>query len=882
MSEQEKDQVIGDLEQELEYEILAEEQPDQFHNLQELYWEGQLTQFERLTLLETLVQNDISSSYDVDVLKGTVGYEICDYFPANFKRVESSKSDAKIPNFRENEIQYRPIKVMPEYFRPNLEAVGKKYMEMFPIKLSKDGRICELVDQNVVNENYGEIDRAMILPTSKKETKYLLGLTDKNQFTKKNEAEDFIQRICATPLTNEEKEHLANKRNLHILPDMSGPSKEKFSGSFEDLVKMYEQDTGRKVIKLITKKEGAAGGGKSDGRNREFAIEDETQRSLIDKYFEENKPALDYPFKLDDFQARALYRLEKKESVFVAAHTSAGKTVVAEYAIALSRLHKSKAIYTSPIKALSNQKYRDFQKKFGDVGIITGDVNLKPDASCLIMTTEILRNMLYRGADTIKNIEWVIFDEIHYINNEERGVVWEESIIMLPDHIGIVMLSATVENVYQFAEWVGRITKKRIFVQKTDYRPVPLEHYLYFKEMILVKPKDGSFTPVHYDNYMRSLKDQKKNKAKLKNEKREEMFQKRAALSQMNNQSERVKKMSSTARSKVNMEYLLKKQIDRAMGEMQGQRALPEVDDVLKLVNKLKNENLLPAIFFVFSKKRLTQIVQELERHVSLITAEERAEIEAFYYTAIKRLKKKDQSIYQLTWLKDIMCKGIGIHHGDLLPLGKEIVEILLQRNLIKLLFATDSFAMGLNMPTKTVVFNGIRKHDGTEFRNLLGSEYTQMSGRAGRRGLDEKGMVVGFFHQEKDLPPSLVLQEMIGSKGESLYSKFKISYSILFNALSSQIIELEEIMKKSFGENENYVQLKELKTKREKIKAKQEENKIKCDFIDIEEVPPIYDFKQKVDDLYLRSELFFGVKSSYLEIQRCQDPRSAKNDAGD
>jgi antiviral helicase SKI2 len=189
---------------------------------------------------------------------------------------------------------------------------------------------------------------------------------------------------------------------------------------------------------------------------------------------------------------------------------------------------------------------------------------------------------------------------------------------------------------------------------------------------------------------------------------------------------------------------------------------------------------------------------------------------------------------------------------------------------------------MGLNMPTKTVVFNGIRKHDGTEFRNLLGSEYTQMSGRAGRRGLDEKGMVVGFFHQEKDLPPSLVLKEMIGSKGESLYSKFKISYSILFNALSSQIIELEEIMKKSFGENENYVQLKELKTNREKIKAKQEENKIKCDFIDIEEVPPIYDFKQKVDDLYDRSQHFFGVNSSYLEIQRCQDPRSAKNDAGD
>lgn len=751
LSRAEKDQTIEDLERELEYQMLAEEAPDHFSNLQNMYWDGQLNNYERTELIEALVQNDISSSYDVDVLKCEANDEICDYFPSNFKRVESSKSDAKVPNFRENEIVYNPIKILQEYFRPALVEVGQQYMDTFDQKLSKDERICDLISKNVVSESYNEIDNANILPTSKKETKYLLGISDKSLSTNHNKVEDLIQRVCATPVRSEEKEQFINKRNIHVLPDMPALGSDKFEGTFEDLVKMYETDTNRKVIKVQNKKE-IGKLTKNDGRNREFAIEDETQRSLIDKYFEENKPALEYPFPLDDFQARALYRLEKKDSVFVAAHTSAGKTVVAEYAIALSRLHKSKAIYTSPIKALSNQKYRDFQKKFGDVGIITGDVNLKPDASCLIMTTEILRNMLYRGADTIKNIEWVIFDEIHYINNEERGVVWEESIIMLPDHIGIVMLSATVQNVFQFAEWVGRITKKRIFVQKTDHRPVPLEHYLYFKEMILLKSKDGEFTSRNYDNYMKGLKDQKKAKANLRYEKKEELYQKKAALSQMNNQSDRVKKMSGAGKSKVNMDYLLKKQIDRATNEDGQKRGLPEVDDILKLVNKLKKENLLPAIFFVFSKKRLTQIVQELERHVSLITPEERSEIEAFYYTAIKRLKKKDQAIYQLTWLKDIMCRGIGIHHGDLLPLGKEIVEILLQRNLIKLLFATDSFAMGLNMPTKTVIFNGLRKHDGTEFRNLLGSEYTQMSGRAGRRGLDEKGMVLSFFHSRPSL----------------------------------------------------------------------------------------------------------------------------------
>jgi antiviral helicase SKI2 len=150
-----------------------------------------------------------------------------------------------------------------------------------------------------------------------------------------------------------------------------------------------------------------------------------------------------------------VYRLENSESVFVAAHTSAGKTVVAEYAIALARKHMTRTIYTSPIKALSNQKFRDFTKKFGDVGILTGDVQIKPEASCLVMTTEILRSMLYRGADLIRDVEFVIFDEVHYVNDLERGVVWEEVIIMLPDHVTVILLSATVPNTREFAEWVG-------------------------------------------------------------------------------------------------------------------------------------------------------------------------------------------------------------------------------------------------------------------------------------------------------------------------------------------------------------------------------------------------------------------------------------------
>jgi len=191
--------------------------------------------------------------------------------------------------------------------------------------------------------------------------------------------------------------------------------------------------------------------------------------------------AIQYPFELDVFQKQAIMHLEAGESVFIAAHTSAGKTVVAEYAIALAMKHKTRVIYTSPIKALSNQKYRDFSNTFRkeDVGLVTGDVTINGTASCLIMTTEILRSMLYRGADLIRDIEWVIFDEVHYINDAERGVVWEEVIIMLPPQIGFIFLSATTPNTVEFSSWIGRTKKKRVYVISTDRRPVPLEHFLY-------------------------------------------------------------------------------------------------------------------------------------------------------------------------------------------------------------------------------------------------------------------------------------------------------------------------------------------------------------------------------------------------------------------
>ena len=199
-----------------------------------------------------------------------------------------------------------------------------------------------------------------------------------------------------------------------------------------------------------------------------------------------------FPFELDYFQRQAVMRLERRECVFVAAHTSAGKTVVAEYAIALSKKHHTRTIYTSPIKALSNQKYRDFRDRFEDVGLITGDVSINPDAACLIMTTEILRSMLYRGSDTIRDIEFVIFDEVHYVNDSERGVVWEEVIIMLPERISLIFLSATTPNTLEFSDWIGRTKQKQVYVVSTSKRPVPLQHYLYYDDDVYCLMKTES------------------------------------------------------------------------------------------------------------------------------------------------------------------------------------------------------------------------------------------------------------------------------------------------------------------------------------------------------------------------------------------------------
>jgi len=522
--------------------------------------------------------------------------------------------------------------------------------------------------------------------------------------------------------------------------------------------------------------------------------------------------AREWPFELDTFQKEAVYHLENGDSVFVAAHTSAGKTVVAEYAIALAAKHMTKAIYTSPIKALSNQKFRDFRQVFDEVGILTGDVQISPEASCLIMTTEILRSMLYRGADLIRDVEFVIFDEVHYVNDLERGVVWEEVIIMLPEHVTLILLSATVPNTYEFASWVGRTKRKNIYVISTPKRPVPLEHYLWADKGIhKIVDSEKRFIEKGWKDANDVLSGRDKVKALLPADNNtrgsgngrgrgqnqrggQQRGTQRGGGGQRGGTQQRGR--GGPPRASHNPGHM-------GRGGRPGGRTSAAQDKTLwvHLVQYLKKENLLPACIFVFSKKRCEENADALSNQ-DFCTATEKSAIHMIIEKSIARLKPEDRVLPQIVRLRDLLGRGIAVHHGGLLPIVKEVVEMLFAQTLVKVLFATETFAMGLNLPTRTVVFSGYRKHDGHSFRNLLPGEYTQMAGRAGRRGLDTVGSVIIVAPGGGEAPPVAELRQMILGEPSKLRSQFRLTYNMILNLLRVEALKIEEMIKRSFSEH--------------------------------------------------------------------------------
>lgn len=493
----------------------------------------------------------------------------------------------------------------------------------------------------------------------------------------------------------------------------------------------------------------------------------------ISQHKPSDDPARSYPFTLDPFQQMSVNAIERGESVLVSAHTSAGKTVVAEYAIAQSLREKQRVIYTSPIKALSNQKYRELLADFGDVGLMTGDVTINPDASCLVMTTEILRSMLYRGSEVMREVAWVVFDEIHYMRDKERGVVWEETIILLPDNVRYVFLSATIPNAMEFAEWVCEIHSQPCHVVYTNYRPTPLQHYLF--------PEGGSGIQLVVDE---------------RGQFREENFHKAMSAIKDKEGSDALGQGSGKERKKNN----------KKNGSGGG-----EGSDIFRIIKMIMIKNFNPVIVFSFSKRECENLAMKLSK-LDFNSAEEHDMVSKVFRNAMDQLSQADQQLQQIQAIFPLLKRGIGVHHSGLLPILKEVIELLFQEGLLKVLFATETFSIGLNMPAKTVVFTSVRKFDGKAMRWVSGGEYIQMSGRAGRRGLDDRGIVIMMINEQME--PS-VAKGMVKGVADRLDSSFHLGYNMILNLLRVEGISPEYMLERCFFQFQNTQKVPQLEKER-------------------------------------------------------------------
>ena len=486
--------------------------------------------------------------------------------------------------------------------------------------------------------------------------------------------------------------------------------------------------------------------------------------AAADEKPDDRPPAKTYPFPLDPFQSTAIGYVESNQSVLVAAHTSAGKTVVAEYAIAKSLRDGQRVVYTSPIKALSNQKYRDLAEEFEDVGLMTGDITINPGATCLVMTTEILRSMLYRGSEVMREVAWVIYDEVHYMRDKERGVVWEESIILLPHKVRFVFLSATIPNARQFVSWIAKIHHQPCHVVYTNYRPTPLQHYVFPQGadgLHLVVDEKGKFREANFQRAMSTLQG------------------------------------GGSAEQAV-AESVLDSGARGARGGKRKQRGggpKGQSNDLHRIVKLIMTRNLNPVIVFSFSKKDCEKYALELKRE-DYTDDTEKELISQVYSNAIESLSDDDKKLPQVEALLPLLKRGLGVHHGGLLPILKEIVEILFSEGLIKALFATETFAIGINMPAKTVVFTNTRKWDGKEIRWVTSGEYIQMSGRAGRRGKDDRGVVIQMMDEKME---PAVCKGILYGDPDPLNSSYRISYNMLLNMLRVEDVDPEYLLRASF-----------------------------------------------------------------------------------
>ncbi|KAF2184335.1 ATP-dependent RNA helicase-like protein DOB1 [Zopfia rhizophila CBS 207.26] len=515
-------------------------------------------------------------------------------------------------------------------------------------------------------------------------------------------------------------------------------------------------------------------------------------------------PARTWAFTLDPFQQVSIASIQRNESVLVSAHTSAGKTVVAEYAIAQCLKNNQRVIYTSPIKALSNQKYREFLAEFGDVGLMTGDVTINPTATCLVMTTEILRSMLYRGSEIMREVAWVVFDEVHYLRDKSRGVVWEETIILLPDKVRYVFLSATIPNAMQFAEWITKTHHQPCHVVYTDFRPTPLQHYFFpagADGIHLVVDEKGIF--------------------------REENFQKAMASIAEKHGSDPTDAMAKGKGKGKN------KKTNKGGGN-------EGPSDIYKIVKMIMVKNYNPVIVFSFSKRECENLALSMST-LAFNDDSEKAMVSKVFNSAIEMLSEEDRSLPQIQHILPLLRRGIGVHHSGLLPILKETIEILFQEGLIKVLFATETFSIGLNMPAKTVVFTSVRKFDGVSLRWVTPSEFIQMSGRAGRRGLDERGIVIMMIDEQME---PAVAKEIVRGEQDKLNSAFYLGYNMILNLMRVEGISPKFMLERCFYQFQSTASVSGLEKQLQEL----ETEKANINIIDEANVKDYYQLRQQLD----------------------------------
>lgn len=439
-----------------------------------------------------------------------------------------------------------------------------------------------------------------------------------------------------------------------------------------------------------------------------------------------------FDFGFDDFQIAACHAVEEGRGVLVAAPTGAGKTVVGEFAAFSSLARGKKCFYTTPIKALSNQKFHEFVERFGEdrVGLLTGDTNINSDAEIMVMTTEVLRNMLYANSSTLLNLGAVVMDEVHYLADKFRGAVWEEVLIHLMESVQVISLSATVSNAEEFGEWLGEV-RGHTDVIVSEVRPIPLyQHVMIGNRLIDLFSEPGRVNP-------------------------EILGLERQALRRVRTPRHRG---------------------DR-FGQDQDRLSRDEV------IEKLQRENLLPAITFIFSRAGCDAAVKQcLQAGIKLTNAEERIEIMNTATSYNQNIAEEDLEVLGYReWLMALE-RGIAAHHAGLLPSFKAAVEDLFQRGLVKAVFATETLALGINMPARTVVLEKLTKWNGEGHVSITPGEYTQLTGRAGRRGIDIEGNAVVLWSPTVD---SATAAGLASTRTYPLRSSFTPSYNMSINLIA-------------------------------------------------------------------------------------------------